>query len=111
MHCRTRFEIIWTKELAEADTASHAADSILSSPDVRGIESLRSTRAIGQIVAMEEVNTDQIVERDGGASCQLDVDQLQPMVLSLNQNATNIIDDKQCCRRYWWFEERCWTSS
>ena len=35
-------------------TANHAADSILSSPG-----------ATGQTVATEEVNTNQIVERDG----------------------------------------------
>ena len=50
--CRARFEINWTTELAEAETASHAVDSILSSPGVPG-----------QTVAME-VNTDQIDERD-----------------------------------------------
>ena len=37
---------------------------------------------------MEEVNTDQIVERDGGASCQLDENQLQLMDVSLDQKAT-----------------------
>ena len=78
-HCRARLEIIWTKELAEAETASHAADSILSSPDMREIESLKSTGAAGQTVATEEVHTDQIVERDSGVSCQLDENQLQTM--------------------------------
>ena len=68
-NCRTRFEIIWTKELAE--TASHAADSILSSP-----------RTTGQTVATEEVSTDQSDERGGGASCQLDENQLQSMTVS-----------------------------
>ena len=70
-NCRTRFEIIWTKELAEAETASHAADSILSSP-----------RTTGQTVATEEVSTGQSVERGGGASCQLDENQLQSMTVS-----------------------------
>ena len=63
-HCRARSEVIGTKELAEAETASHAADSVLSSPG-----------ATGQNVTTEEVNADQIVERDGGASCQLDATQ------------------------------------
>ena len=57
-HCRTRFDIIWMSEFAEAEVANHAADIILWSPG--------TTR---QTVATEEVNTDQIVERDGGASC------------------------------------------
>ena len=34
-HCRTRFEIIWTNESVEGETASHVADNILSSSDVR----------------------------------------------------------------------------
>ena len=54
--CRSRFEIIWNKELAEAETVNHTADSIRSSP-----------RATKQTVATEEVNTDQIDERDGAA--------------------------------------------
>ena len=37
---------------------------------------------------MDEVNTDQIVERDGGASRQLDENQLHPMDVSRDQNAT-----------------------
>ena len=35
--CRARFEIIWTKELAEAEIASRVADSIPSGPYVRKI--------------------------------------------------------------------------
>ena len=38
----------------------------------------------------EEVNTDQIEERDGRASCQLDANQLQPMDVSLDQKATAV---------------------
>ena len=78
-HCQSRFEIIWTKELAEAETAGHAADSILSSPGAKR-----------QTVATEEVNTAQIVERDGGASCQLDENQLPTMDGSLDQKTTTI---------------------
>ena len=98
-HCRARFEISWTKELAEAETASHAGDSILSSPDVREIESLKSTEATGQTVAMEVNTTDgqtstrklvrnPVVERAGGAAPQSDVSQAQPMDVSLDQQAT-----------------------
>ena len=74
-HCRARFEIIWTKELAEAETASHAVDSILLSPG-----------ATGRTVAME-MNTDQIDERDGGASWQGDENQLPTLDVSLDQKA------------------------
>ena len=38
-------------------------------------------------VAMEEVSTDQVVERAGGAAPQLDESQLQPMEVSLDQRA------------------------
>ena len=37
---------------------------------------------------MEEVNTDQVVERAGGASPHLDENQSQPMEVSLDQSAT-----------------------
>ena len=60
-HCRARFENIRTKEFLETETANHAADIIMS-----------SSRTTGQTVATENVNTGQIVERDGGTSCQLD---------------------------------------
>ena len=86
-HCRARFGIVWTKEFAEAEAASHAVDSILSSPDVREIESFKSTGATRQTVAME-VNTDQIDERDGGASWQRDEHQLPTMDVTLDQKAT-----------------------
>ena len=52
-HCRARFEITWTEELAEA------LNSMLSSPDVKEIESLKSTGATGQNVAMEVNTTDE----------------------------------------------------
>ena len=77
------------KEFAEAEAASHVADNILSSPHVREIESLKSAGATGQTVAMgERVNTDQIVERDGGASCQLDENQILSMIVSLDRDVT-----------------------
>ena len=43
--CRARFETIWIKELAEAETASHDVDIMLSSPDVREIESIEEYRS------------------------------------------------------------------
>ena len=86
--CRARFEIIWTIELAEAETTSRAADSVPSSADVREIGSLVFTEATGQPVEMEGVSTDQIVERAGGASPQLDEEQVQSMDVSLDQSAT-----------------------
>ena len=70
--CRARLEIIWTKELAEAD---RAVGRIQSGPEVREIELLKTTEATGRLVAMDEVNTDQVVERAGGASRQLDENQ------------------------------------
>ena len=76
------------QELAEAETASHVGDNILSSPDVREIESLKSTEATGQTVAIE-VNTDQTDERDGGASWQRDENQLPTMDVTLDQKATS----------------------
>ena len=83
--CRAQFDIIWAKELAEAEIASRVADSIPSGPDAREVESFKSTEATGQPVTMEEVNTDQFVERDGGASRQLDENQLQPRIKMLQQ--------------------------
>ena len=56
-HCRTRLDIIWAKELAEADTASHTVDGILSSPGVREIEALKSTRTTGQTAAMDNITS------------------------------------------------------
>ena len=86
--CRARFEIIWTKELAEAEITSRAADSVPSSPAAREIGSLEFTEATGQPVEMKGVSTDQVVERAGGASPQLDEEQVQPMDVSLNQSVT-----------------------
>ena len=79
-----------------------------------------SAGATGRIVAMEEVDTNHIVESDGGASCQLEQSQLQSMKVSLNRGGTTTIATVQrarprwtthCGRRYWWSEERCQTSS
>ena len=67
---------------AEAEPANHAADSILSSPGTPG-----------HTVVAEEVNTNHIVERDGGASCQLDENQLPTMDVSLDQKGHN-----SCCK-------------
>ena len=39
---------------------------------------------------MEEVNTDQVVERDGGASCQPHENQLQSVDVSRDQNVKTV---------------------
>ena len=83
---QSRFESVWIKELAEAEIASPVDDGMSSGPDVREIESCMSTEATELPVATEGVNADQVVERDGGASRQLDESQLQPMDVSLDQN-------------------------
>ena len=110
LHCRIRLEIIWTKEFAEAEVANHAVDAVPLDPHVRVSEPVEPAAAArGQPAAME-MNTDgtrdiggnatndqtgarklvrnPVVESDGGASCQLDENQLQPMDVSLNRNAT-----------------------
>ena len=78
----------WTIELAEAEITSRAADSVPSGSDVREIGSLEFTEATRQPVEMEGVSTDQVVERAGGASPQLDEEQVQPMDVSLDQSVT-----------------------
>ena len=55
---------------------------------MREIGSLEFTEATGQPVEMEGVSTDQVVERAGGASPQLDEEQVQPMDVSLDQSVT-----------------------
>ena len=60
------------KELAETVIANLCDDAMSSGPDVRDIESWISTEATELLVATEGVNADQVVERDGGASRQLD---------------------------------------
>ena len=50
--CRARCEAIWTKELAEAEAANRADDSIPAGPEVKEIESLEVTEAAGQLLAM-----------------------------------------------------------
>ena len=70
--CRARSEAIWTAEFAEAEVASRADDGVPVGPDVKESESLESTEAAGQPVEMEGVSVDQVVERAGGASPQLD---------------------------------------
>ena len=46
-------------------------------PEVKESESLESTEATRQPVEMEGVSTDQVVERAGGASPQLDEERVQ----------------------------------
>ena len=97
--CRSRIEAIWTKELAEAQVpnraeADRAADSVPRGPDVTESEPVASTEAAGQPAATE-VSTDQVVERDGGASCQLDENQWQPMEVSLDQRPQQLPQTKE----------------
>ena len=87
---QSRFESAWIKELAEAEIASHTDDGMSSGPDVSEVESWMSTEATELLVATEGVNTDQVVERDSGASRRLDESQLQPMDVSLDQNDTTV---------------------
>ena len=57
-------------------------------PNAKESESLKSTETTGRPVEIERVSTDQVVEIAGGASPQLDEDQVQPMDVSLDQSAT-----------------------
>ena len=52
------------------------------------VSELKYTEATGRLVEIERVSTDQVVEGAGGASPQLDEDQVQPMDVSLDQSAT-----------------------
>ena len=100
VHCRTRFESIWIKEFAEAEVANRTVDVVPIDPNVRGSEPVEPAAAVGDQPAAMDKNTtiDQagrrklvwnpVVDRDCGASCQLDENQLQTMYVSLNQNAT-----------------------
>ena len=60
-----------------------------------------SAEATGRTVVMEEVKTDQIVESDGGASCQLEQSQLQSMKVSLNGGDTTTTATGQRVRPRW----------
>ena len=102
VHCRTRFEIMWTKEFAGTQVANRIVDAGPIDPTVRVGNSVEpAAAASGQPAAMERNTTNDqtgtrklernpVVERDGGASCRLDENQLQTMDVSLNQNATSI---------------------
>ena len=100
---RARFEIIWIKELIEAEIASCTDDSVPSDPEVRAVELLKMMEATGQ-PAIVEVHTVQVVERAGGVSRQLDGNQSQPVEVSLGRStitgvtkakSRNKIDAKQ----------------
>ena len=84
--CRARFEVMWTKELdeaegpirADAEVANRAVGAVPLDPNVRVSEPVEpAAAASGQLAAME-VNTDPVVERAGGAAPQPDVSQAQP---------------------------------
>ena len=70
---------------------------MLSSPDVREIESLKSSGATRQTAAMDKTNDrtgtrklvrNPVVERAGSVAPQPDVSEAQTMDVSLNQRAT-----------------------
>ena len=56
-HCRTRSEIIWTKESAEAEVACRTVDAVPNDPNVSVSEPVEPTAAAGGQVAAMEVNT------------------------------------------------------
>ena len=68
---------------------------------MREIQSSMSAEATGQTVAREEVNTDEIVESDGGASCRLEQSQLHSMTVSLNRGDTTTTATVQRVRPRW----------
>ena len=116
VHCRTRFEIIWTKEFAKSGVANRAVDAVLIDPNVRVSESVEPAAAAGgQPAAMEgsadgqrdvSCNTtdgqtitrklvrNPVVERAGGAAPQPNVSQAQPINGPLDQKATTTATNK-----------------
>ena len=75
-------------KVAEAESASHVADNVLSCGSVREMESPMTVEATGRTVVKEEMNTDQIVESDGDAPCQLEQSQLKSMQVSVDRGGT-----------------------
>ena len=92
---QSRFGSVWIKELAEAEIASRTDDGVSSGPDVSEIESWMSMEATELLVATEGVNADQVVERDSGASRQLDESQLQPMVCRRIKTTQQLLQSKE----------------
>ena len=80
-------------------------------PNVSSSEPVEPAVAVGgQPAAMDKNTTNErtgtrklvrnpVVERDGGASCQLDENQLQTMEALLNQNATTIATNQRTATR------------
>ena len=115
-HCRTRFEIIWTKEFAEAELANRTVYAVPIDPNVRVSEPGEPAAEAGGQPAAMEANTDgqrdvrgnttvgqtssrklvrnPDVERAGGAAPQPDVSQAQPMDVPLDQKATTTATNK-----------------
>ena len=84
-HCRSRFEIIWTNELAETETASHAADGIQSSPGATGQTALRWRKVNTDQTSVRKLVRNPVFERAGGTAPQPDVNQLQWMCRWINR--------------------------
>ena len=59
---------------------------VVGSGGEREIESSKIKEVSRQPVMMKKANTDQVNERAGGVSRQLDVNQLQPMEVSLDRS-------------------------
>ena len=115
-HCRARFEIIWTKEFAEAEVANRTVDVVLIDPNMRSSEPVEPAAAAGGQLAAMDANTggqrdvrgntkdgqtctrkllrNPFVERGGGAAPELEVSQARPMDVSLDQKAITT-DTKQ----------------
>ena len=91
--CGARFEVIWTKGLAEAEVPFRAEAEV-------------ANRAVDAVPAMEEVSTDQVVERAGGASPQLNGERVQPMKVSLDGATKRRVETQltphSVERQLWW---------
>ena len=92
-HCRARFEIIWTKEFAEAEVVNSTVDAVPFDPNVRVSEPVEPAAAAGGQPTAMEANTDGQRDvrgntthgRAGGAAPQPVVSQARPMDVSLDQ--------------------------
>ena len=80
--------INWIKGVAAAESACYVADNVLSCGSVQEMESSMSVEATRRTVVKEEMNTDQIVESDGEAPCQLEQSQIKYMKVSVDRGGT-----------------------
>ena len=91
--------INWIKKAAEAESASYFADNVLSCGSLREMESSMSVEATGRTDVKEEMNTDQIVESDGEAPCQLEQSQFKSMKVSVDRGGTTTTATVQRARQ------------